>query len=111
MACTLTETRARDKGAGLALRGHGGDERLDVAKREREARHAVDALDARHVVRHHHAVVADFLVDAHRLQHVDAAVVDEGLTEVEEAPFDVAEVHVENLLARAEIADYIVDLL
>ncbi len=94
-----------------ALRGYGGDQRLDVAECERESLAAVDALDLRHVVGHHHAVVADFLVDAHRLQHVDAAVVDEGLTEVQESAVDVAEVHAEDLLARAEVADDVEDLL
>src|SRR5207253_8588666 len=59
----------------------------------------------------HHAVVADFLVHPHGLQHVDVPIVDERLLEVEEAAADVAEVHVEDLLARAEPADDVVDLL
>src|SRR2546427_7293872 len=83
----------------LALRRYRGDQRLDVAEGVRESLETVDALDLRHVVGHHHAVVADFLVDAHRLQHVHAAVVDERLAEVEEPSVDVAEMHAEDLLA------------
>src|SRR5260221_1947312 len=93
------------------LRRHGGEQRLDVPEREGEARHAVDALDPRDMIGHHHAVVADLLVDAHRLQHVHAAVVDERLAEVEDLSLDIAKVHVENLLARTEVADDVEDLL
>src|SRR5258708_6062639 len=98
-------------GCSSGLRGDGGDQRLDVAERVHEARHGIDALDARHVVRHHHAVVPDLLVDAHRFQHVDAAVVDERLAEVEKPSLDVAEVHAEVFAARAEVADHVEDLL
>src|ERR1043166_5550349 len=94
-----------------SLCGHRCDQRLDIPERERESLQAIDALDLRHVVRHQHAVVADLFVNARRLQHVDAAVVDERFTEVEEAALDVAEVDAEDLLARAEVADDVEDLL
>src|SRR5438034_3558369 len=105
------DRRLRISDCRLALRGHRGDKRLDVAKRKRESLVTVNALDARYVVGHHHAVVADLLVDAHRLQHVDAAVVDEGLAEIEKASVYVAEVHAEDLPARAEVANDVEDLL
>src|SRR5207302_3111010 len=85
---------------------HGGDQRLDVAERERERLEAAGvAGDRRHVIGHHHPVESDFLVHPHRLQHVDVAVVDERLLEIQEAAADVAEVDVEDLPAAAEVAD------
>src|SRR5918995_3552238 len=82
---------------------------LDVAQREREALHVIGiAVDVRDMIRHQHAVVADLLVGARRLQHVDAAVVDERLAEVQIAPVDVAEVDVEDL--PFEAANHVVDL-
>src|SRR6188508_3417996 len=71
-------TSPRGFRTGSALCGDGGDQRLDVAERVGESLLAVDPFDLRDVVGHHHAVVADFAVDTHRLEHVDAAVVDEG---------------------------------
>ncbi len=65
----------------------------------------------RHVVGHQRAVVPNFFVDARGPQHVDAAVVDEGFAEIQAAAFDVAEVHIEDLLARSEVANHVVDLL
>src|SRR4051812_7290139 len=84
----------------LTLCGDSSDQRLDVSEGERKTLIAGDSVNARDMIRHHHAVVADFLVDTHRLQHVDTAVVDEGFAEIQEAAFDVAEVNAEDLLAR-----------
>src|SRR5438552_204438 len=94
MACLPRATRLPKRAS--ALRGYRGDERLDVAERVREPLAAVHALDLRYMVGHHHPVVADFLVDAHGFQHVDGAVVDERLAEVEEAALDVAEMDAED---------------
>src|SRR6266540_5514277 len=68
-------------------------------------------LDARHVVRHQHAVVADFLICPRGLQHIHITIVRESLGEIQEASADVAEVHIEYALAAPEITDDIVDLL
>src|SRR4029453_8017374 len=76
----------------LGFGGHRGDERLDVAEREGKRLELIDvALDLGHVVGHHHPVEADLPVNAHRLQHVDVAVVDERFAEVQEAARYVAE--------------------
>src|SRR2546423_1329544 len=76
----------RKRGAGSALAVHGLDQRLNIPEGERERLVPVRvALDGRRVVRHEHAVVANFLVDAQRLEHVHVAVVGERLLEVEEA--------------------------
>ena len=63
------------------------------------------------MIGHDHVLVPHFLVGAHRLQHVDVALVGEYLHEVVQPPLDVPEVDVEDLLPGAEIADDVVDLL
>jgi hypothetical protein len=64
----------------------------------------------RHVVGHHHALVADFLQGPHDRDHVHVAFVGEDFLEVVAAATDVADVDVEDLLPRAEVADDVVDL-
>jgi hypothetical protein len=82
------------------------------AKRERKTLHVRRvAFDLCKVIRHHHAVVADLLVNAHGFQHVDVAIVNECFLEIEETASDVPEMHIKDLLARAEIPDHIEDLL
>ena len=77
------------------------NQRLDVSEGEGERlRAALVAVDVRHVIRHHHAVVAHFLVDAQCARHVHVAIIGERLLEVEEAALDIAEVDVEDLLPR-----------
>src|SRR3954465_5149208 len=61
------------------------------------------------MVRHQHPGESNFLVDAHRLQHVDVAVVDERFLEAQEPAANVSEMHVEDLVARTEVADHVVD--
>src|SRR5215831_19082498 len=63
------------------------------------------------MVRHHHAVEADFFIDAHCFQHIDIPVVDERLLEVEKTSANVSEMHIEDFLAAAEVADHVVDFL
>ena len=59
------------------------NERLDVSEGEGEGLFAgVVAIDFRDVVGHQHAVVADFLIGADGADHIDVAVVGEGLAEV-----------------------------
>ena len=73
---------------------------LNVPKRKRECLcPSRIALDLRHMVRHNHGVVTHLFVNAQRLEHVDVAVIGEGLFEIEMAPCDIAEVDVKNLLA------------
>ena len=52
-------------------------------------------LCLRHVVRHNHVFVADFLVDLHGFDEVDVAFIGEGFYEVVAVAADVAEVDVE----------------
>src|SRR5207245_5161489 len=69
------------------------------------------ALNLRNVVRHHHAVEADLFIDAHRFQHVDVTVVDKCFLEIEETSTDVSEMHVEDFLPAAKVADHVEDFL
>ena len=86
---------------GLTLRFHGGDECLDIAERIGERlRASASPSIGRYMVRHHHPVVSDLFIDAHRLQHVDVAVIDERLLEPQEFAADIPEMHVEDLLPR-----------
>src|SRR5690349_10363549 len=83
---------------------------IAVCKRERLLS-ALIGVDARHVVRHQHSVVADFLISPGGLEHVHIAIVGESLREIEKASADIPEVHIEYPLPTAEITDDIVDLL
>src|SRR6266568_9307931 len=103
----LTKTTKKN----YSFRRHRRDQGLDVPERKRESLRVVTiALDLRHMVRHHHPVVADLLVDAHRLQHVDVAIVNERFLKIEEASPDVPEMDVEDFLACAEVADDVENL-
>jgi len=62
------------------------------------------------VVGHQHVGVADIAVGGERVGHIHVALDGEGLHEVELAPFDVAEMHIEYLAALAEPADHAEDL-
>src|SRR5438067_1170544 len=94
-----------------ALAVHQLDQRLDIAEGEGKGLRAAGiAFDDGYVVGHDHAVVADLLVDAHGPDHIDVAVIGEGLREVQEPAFDVAEVDVEDLAPLPEVADDVVDL-
>ena len=84
---------------------------LDVAEAEGKGLDAAGiVVDFGDVVGHDHGVVAYFLVSAEGFEHVDGAVVGEGLGEAAEAAFDVAEMDVEDFFAGAEVADVVVDL-
>src|SRR5215813_5144782 len=86
------------------------DQRFYITERESEALITVPvAFDLRHMVRHHHAVETNLLIDAHGLQHIDIAVVDECFLEIQKPSTDVPEVDVEDLFACAEVADDIED--
>ncbi len=63
-----------------------------------------------YVVRHDHVLVADLFVDLHRFDEVDVAFIGEGFDEVIAVAADVAEVDVEDLVARAEVTDDVEDL-
>src|SRR5260370_3900677 len=67
-------------------------------------------FDARNVIGHQHALVSDFFVSLDGLDEIDVAIVGEGFLEVQESAADVAEMDVEDFLARAEVADDVVDL-
>src|SRR4051812_37103478 len=63
------------------------------------------------MIRHHHAVVPDLLVNPHRLQHIDVPIVYEGFAKVQEAAADVPEMDVEDLASGSEVADDVENLL
>src|SRR5262249_2451183 len=91
--------------------GGGGDQRLDITEGERIRLQPLRISgDLRHVIGHDHSVVTDFFVDAHRLQHVHVAVVNERLLEIEKTPANIAEMDVEDFSALAEISNDIEDL-
>src|SRR5262245_21165751 len=82
------------------------DQCFDITKRESEALIVVPvAFDLRHMVRHHHAVETNLFINAHRLQHIDIAVVDECFLEIQKPSTDVPEMDVEDLFASAKVAD------
>src|SRR5215467_343377 len=82
------------------------DQRFDITERESEALIVVlVTFDLRHMIRHHHAIETNLLIDAHGLQHIDIAVVDECLLEIQKPSADVPEMDVEDLFASAEVAD------
>src|SRR5207249_3429099 len=91
---------------------NGRDQGFDVTECESEPLVTVRITgDLRNMIRHHHAVEADLLVYAHRLQHIDIAVVDECLLEIQEASADIPEMDVEDLFPASEIPNHIEDLL
>src|SRR5580704_3975297 len=59
------------------------------------------------MIRHNHAVVANFLVDTHRLIHVHIAFVGKCFPKVEKATLDIPEVDIEDFTPGAEIANNI----
>src|SRR5438105_7941965 len=88
------------------------DERLNVTKGERESLGPAGVtFDVGDMVRHDHAVVADFLVDAHGSDHVHVAVVRKRLLKIEKSPFDIAKVDVEDLAPASKVADNVINLL
>ena len=62
-----------------------------------------------HVVGHQHVGVADLLVDVDGFDEIHVAFVGIDFDEVVAMAANVAEMHVENLLARAEVADDVED--
>src|SRR3954468_3223801 len=60
------------------------------------------------MVRHQQVRIADFPVDLYRLNKIDVAFVRIDLHKIVTMPPDIAEMDVEDLLARAEIADHII---
>src|ERR1035438_7016406 len=62
------------------------------------------------MIGHHHVGIADLLVDPKRLYEIDIAFVREDLHKVVAMPANVAEVHVEDLLASSEVADDVKNL-
>ncbi len=64
------------------------------------------AGDSGDVIRHHHSVVADLFVDAHRLEHIHVPVVNQRLVKVEKTSANVAEMEIEDLTATAEVIDW-----
>src|SRR5215831_13842100 len=86
------------------------DQRFDITERESEALIVVPvAFDLRHMIRHHHAVETNLLINAHSLQHIDIAIVDECFLEIQKPSMDVPEMDVEDLFASAEVANNIED--
>ena len=95
----------------FGLRIHRLNQRLDVAVAERERLILPRVvLVPRHVVGHHHVRIADLLQRPHHVEHVHVAFVREHLLEVVATAADVAEVDVEDLPARPEVADHVVNL-
>src|SRR5262245_36177787 len=89
-----------------------GDQCFDVTKRESKSLQAVlIALDMRHMIGHHHAVVTNFFVYTHCLEHIDVAVVDECFLEIQETSADIPEVHVKDFAPCAEVSDHVKNLV
>src|SRR5579862_8841215 len=79
---------------------------LNIAEGEAERLRANGvSFDVRHMVGHDHPIVTDLLIDAHGPDHIHVAIVGEGFLKVQEPPFDIAEMYVEDLAATAEVAD------
>src|SRR5205807_1173689 len=92
--------------------GYGRDERLNVTEGVGECLKTSRIAGNRgDMVRHHHPVVVHFAVHAQCSQHIDVAIVDERLTEVEKPSANVSKVDVEDLLADSEIPNHVEDLL
>ncbi len=90
---------------------HHLDERLDVAKAVgKSLLSARVSIDAGNVVGHQHTVISHLFVGANSADEIYVAVIGEGLLEVEKAALDIAEVHVKNFIAGAEITDYVMNL-
>ena len=60
---------------------------------------------SRRVVGHQHVGIAGAVKDPRQLVHIDIALVGPDLDEVAQAPLDIAEVDVEDLLAIGEVFD------
>ena len=58
-----------------------------------------------------HVLVADFLEGGHRFRGVEGTLIDRHLGELEPVAKDIAEVHIEDFLARAEVPDHVVEFL
>ena len=87
-------------------------ERADVAVTEGEGLKSVGVVGRLgHVVGHQQVRVADLFVHLYGPDEIDVALVRVHFHEIVAPPADVAEMHVEDLLARAEIADQVVDFL
>src|SRR5690348_1956358 len=90
---------------------HHLDERLDVAKAiGKSLLSSRVPIDAGDVVGHQHAVISHLFVGTNSADKIYVAVVGKGLLKVEKAALDIAEVHVKNFIAGAEIADYVINL-
>src|SRR5579885_1525907 len=86
-------------------------QRRDIPELEREGfTMSLVAFDGRRVIRHDHPVITHVPIDAQRARHVHVAVIGEGLLEFADPPFDIAEMHVEDLFPLPEIADHVIDL-
>src|SRR5579862_8102054 len=95
----------------LALTVDGLDCCLDVAKgKGKRLGSARRSGDLRNMVRHDHAIVPDFFVDPQCPDHVHVSIVGEGFLKIEESPFDVAIVDVEDLAPAPKVTDDVEDL-
>src|SRR5687768_4864249 len=83
----------------LRFRSDCRNQGFDVSEGKCESLQAIRiAFNGRDVVGHHHPVVSNFLLHAHRLQHIDVAVVNERLAEVEKPAGNITEMDVEDLV-------------
>src|SRR6266851_623230 len=90
----------------LGLVSHGLNNGLDVTDLESKSEPGFVAFDLRRVVRHQHAVVSDLPVYTGTLEKVDVTFVRKCFAEIQPVPHNVAEVYVEDLLARTKVADH-----
>src|SRR6266567_1142009 len=94
----------------MKLRVNSGNKRLDIAKRICER--LVPLLISGYlwnVIGHHHAIVTHLLVDPHRTQHIDIAVVNERLTKVKNASANVTKMDVEDFSSATEVTNHVKD--
>src|SRR5215472_8134041 len=68
------------------------------------------SVDLRHMIGHQHPVVSNFFVGADGADKIYVAVVRESLLKIQEAAFDVPEMHIENFPARPKMTDNVEDL-
>src|SRR5581483_6252735 len=93
----------------------GLNQATDIAELEGEILAAAMLLIARHargMIGHQEILIADFAIDFQRLDEIHIALVRKHLgDEIVAAAADIAEMDIEDLLAAAEPADHIADLV
>jgi hypothetical protein len=90
---------------------HGLYERPDIAIHKRRVFSARVAGGAYIVIGVDHILMSDLFVCKHRFVHVDGPFIGRDLRELVTMPSNIAEVHVENLLPRPEVANDFGNLL